>query len=70
VIRIDDLLARIDERDRELEKLSPDECREAAALLREAKTRATSERQRELADELAEGLEARAAVQRSPSASP
>lgn len=70
VAEIKDLLERIEDRDRELEAMSPEACREAAAVLREAKSRLTSERQRQLADEIARDFEARAAAHGSRSASP
>jgi hypothetical protein len=69
VPEIEDLLARIEEREGELEAMSSEACRESAALLRDTKSRLTTERQRELADEIAGEFVARAAAQRSPSPS-
>ncbi len=63
---IDEVLQRIEARDSELEAMSAEDCREAAALLRDAKPGLESQRQQELADELAEQFEERA-VERSRS---
>jgi DNA/RNA-binding domain of Phe-tRNA-synthetase-like protein len=68
VSEIDKHLRRIDARDAELSAIDAGASREAALLLRGVKDRLRSERQRELADELADEFEARA-VQRSPSRS-
>jgi Skp family chaperone for outer membrane proteins len=69
VPQVEDLLALIEKREGELEAMSPEACRESAALLRDTQSRLATERQRELADEIAREFEARAAAQRSPSPS-
>jgi hypothetical protein len=61
VTHVEKLLARIDDRDRELDAMNPTACREAAELVRGAKPRLATERQRQLADEIAGEFESRAA---------
>lgn len=63
----DQLLKRIDGRERRLAELSPGACRASAHLLRDVQPTLTSDRQREIAEEMAEGFEAQAvATSRSP----
>jgi hypothetical protein len=57
----DDVLRRIDARQADLDAMTPTECRGTAALLRDSRQRLTSDRQRQLAEELAQEFEALAA---------
>jgi len=54
-------MLRIDARRSGFESIGVDECRETASFLRVTKKRLASDRQRELADEIAQELEDRAA---------
>jgi hypothetical protein len=56
-----DLLQRIERRENRVAEMTPEACIAAAAVLREAKPRLTSQRQRELAEEMAVSFEAQAA---------
>jgi hypothetical protein len=49
---------------RELAEATPEQNRQAAALLREVRPKLTSQRQREIAEEMAKRFEERAAVAR------
>jgi hypothetical protein len=65
----DELRLRIEESRRELHQMTPQESLAAAALLRDVKPILETDRQRELAEELAGEFEARAAAQPSRSQS-
>jgi hypothetical protein len=56
-----ELLQRIERGERLVAAMAPEACSAAAAVLRDAKPRLASERQRELAEEMAVSFEAQAA---------
>jgi hypothetical protein len=57
-----ELLERIEEREKRVEAMTAQECVTAASMLRQAKPRLGTNRQRELADEMASQFEAQAAT--------
>jgi hypothetical protein len=61
------LVQRIAERDRRLEAMTAEACIATASMLRDAKPRVQSDRQRELAEEIAAEFEARAATRAASS---
>ena len=63
------VLRRLDRREQELAELTPEVCLASASVLRDVEPRLTSDRQRELAEEMAQSFESQAA-QSSESTSP
>ncbi len=57
-----ELVQRVEEREKHLQEITAEECAAAASMLREVKPQLGTDRQRELADEMAAEFEARAAT--------
>jgi hypothetical protein len=57
-----ELLQRVEEREKHLQEMTAEECAAAASMLREVKPQLGTDRQRELAEAMAAEFEARAAT--------